>query len=268
MEGFRDIVWQGDQIVWANLFRHYLYCLYLTYGYIGLVGDSKTVEPQEIPVMGRAWESFSEKIAVSGFDDIRERIFEKTHLDDFIAKIVQAKRKARREELLLYLQLLNGPALYEIRGADTTAETASDDERREKSPSVFSHLANILDHAPQIEDERFLDSVFQFFSEWLATLSLGHKSHHKSASKNPWENNRRLLAYDFSGAYLVQLEQVLYPDCYVASFMRDYRNASVWGHYGDGHKGICLIFEADTTTEGNSLTLKQVTGFSTRGERW
>ena len=30
MEGFRDIVWQGDQIVWTNLFRHYLYCSYLT----------------------------------------------------------------------------------------------------------------------------------------------------------------------------------------------------------------------------------------------
>ena len=30
MEGFRDIVWQGDRIVWTNLFRHYLYCLHMT----------------------------------------------------------------------------------------------------------------------------------------------------------------------------------------------------------------------------------------------
>ena len=54
MEGFRDIVWQGDQIVWTNLFRHYLYCFYLTYGLIRLVGDSRKIEPQEIPIMGRA----------------------------------------------------------------------------------------------------------------------------------------------------------------------------------------------------------------------
>jgi hypothetical protein len=27
MEGFRDIFWRGDQIVWRNLLRHYVLCL-------------------------------------------------------------------------------------------------------------------------------------------------------------------------------------------------------------------------------------------------
>jgi hypothetical protein len=27
MEGFRDMYWSGDYIVWKNLFRHYLLCL-------------------------------------------------------------------------------------------------------------------------------------------------------------------------------------------------------------------------------------------------
>ena len=27
MEGFRDMYWRGDFIVWRNLFRHYLLCL-------------------------------------------------------------------------------------------------------------------------------------------------------------------------------------------------------------------------------------------------
>ena len=31
MEGYRDIVWRGDEIVWTNLFTHYAYCLYATY---------------------------------------------------------------------------------------------------------------------------------------------------------------------------------------------------------------------------------------------
>ena len=31
MEGFRDIVWSGDKIVWTNLFKHYVHCLFLTY---------------------------------------------------------------------------------------------------------------------------------------------------------------------------------------------------------------------------------------------
>src|SRR5882724_13531801 len=27
MEGFKDIFWRGDEIIWANLLRHYLLCL-------------------------------------------------------------------------------------------------------------------------------------------------------------------------------------------------------------------------------------------------
>jgi hypothetical protein len=27
LEGFKDIFWQGDAIVWTNLLRHYLLCL-------------------------------------------------------------------------------------------------------------------------------------------------------------------------------------------------------------------------------------------------
>ena len=27
MEGYRDVFWLGDSIIWKNLFRHYLFCL-------------------------------------------------------------------------------------------------------------------------------------------------------------------------------------------------------------------------------------------------
>ena len=50
--------------------------------------------------------------------------------------------------------------------------------------------------------------------------------------------------------------------------MRDYRNSSAWGHYGDNHKGVCLIFEAETTAGASSLTLNNITGYSNNGEHW
>ncbi|MBD5166627.1 MAG: DUF2971 domain-containing protein [Helicobacter sp.] len=36
----------------------------------------------------------------------------------------------------------------------------------------------------------------------------------------------------------------MYPESYVACFMEKVRNSSIWGHYGDGHRGICLMFKA------------------------
>ena len=51
MEGFRDIFWKGDRIVWTNLFRHYLYCLHMTRLLVGIAGDSEKIECYDIPVM-------------------------------------------------------------------------------------------------------------------------------------------------------------------------------------------------------------------------
>ena len=44
-EGFRDIVWKGDDIVWANLFRNYISCLNLTIALVKLQGNEVTITP-------------------------------------------------------------------------------------------------------------------------------------------------------------------------------------------------------------------------------
>ena len=53
MEGFRDIVWRGDSIVWTNLFKHYLYCLHSAYLSVKILGEESTFEPDLIPIWGR-----------------------------------------------------------------------------------------------------------------------------------------------------------------------------------------------------------------------
>ena len=67
MEGFRDIFWQGDRIVWTNLFRHYPYCLHMTYIHFRILGESTTLDPHSIPVMSEmTHEPTSEAVNVFG----------------------------------------------------------------------------------------------------------------------------------------------------------------------------------------------------------
>ena len=87
-------------------------------------------------------------------------------------------------------------------------------------------------------------------------------------SNSTFEKNRQLLIFDFPRVYLKQIGELLYLNWYVACFMRDYHNSSAWGHYGDNHKGVCLIFEAETTGKMNCLTLNQITGYSNDREVW
>ena len=50
MEGLRDIVWNGDKIVWTNFFKHYVFCLNRSYWLLNMtVSDIlQTLESQGI----------------------------------------------------------------------------------------------------------------------------------------------------------------------------------------------------------------------------
>ena len=267
IEGFRDIFWQGDRIAWTNLFRNYLYCLHMTYIHLKIIGESTTLRSQDIPVMSDMIQSATPK-EINLFEDICGKVFETTNLHDFIKKLVNINRKSRRDEILFYIQSLHFVALEQIQNAHIDHGLAPDDERLEKSSSIFKAVYKIPDLAHQIEDDRFLDLAFSVSSRTMEGTFIRHKYNLKLASESEFEGNRQLLIYDFPGAYLKQLERLLYPDWYVACFTRDYRNSSTWGNYGDNHKGVCLVFEAETTEERNSITLNRITGYSNNGELW
>lgn len=70
-------------------------------------------------------------------------------------------------------------------------------------------------------------------------------------------NNLRNLQFilNFYSHYLEAIEQFTYPKYYVASFLEDSFNSSVWGHYGQNHTGVCLIF---ATNEKNEIPFLDV----------
>jgi hypothetical protein len=51
MEGFMDLFWSGDKIVWRNLIKHYLLCLDRTCVQFMLVGHKTAIDLASIPVL-------------------------------------------------------------------------------------------------------------------------------------------------------------------------------------------------------------------------
>ena len=58
-----------------------------------------------------------------------------------------------------------------------------------------------------------------------------------------------------------QLERLLWPSWYAACFTNSCHNSSVWGNYGDSHKGVCLIFDNSETNIGKGLSLRRHVGW-------
>jgi hypothetical protein len=47
---------------------------------------------------------------------------------------------------------------------------------------------------------------------------------------------------------------------YLACFAENYANSSMWGHYANNHRGVCLKFSSGEDAEHRSLVLHRVIG--------
>jgi len=54
----------------------------------------------------------------------------------------------------------------------------------------------------------------------------------------------------FPKYYLDALEDSIFPEHYFACFSYTKDDCSMWGHYAEGHRGVCLIFEPEENKDG------------------
>ena len=263
MEGLRDIVWRGDKIVWENLFRHYVFCLYATCFQLRLAGPSMQLNANNIQILGR-WDKLPSP-AQRMFNEIWHRFLNLAKMPEIIEALANTNRKIRYRELRIYLGTIHSALL------DVIEEVCFANERMSESktlrppdglPTVAEMLESVLAAIVQLEedqDEEKFNDVLRFIEGrnratriWLQlknVIPIGISG-----------RNIQLVFCDFPSIYLKEIEKLLWFDWRTACFTDNYHNSSVWGSYGDKHKGACLIFES-VETDG-SHQLKSAEGVS------
>lgn len=109
MEGFKDIFWSGDSIVWRNFIRHYLLCFMHKITFVLVSGE------QYDPILARNI-IFSSTInhPTSQFGELYEKICNAFFSESGVAEIpdllAACKHRIRREELKFYLRALHSLA--------------------------------------------------------------------------------------------------------------------------------------------------------------
>ncbi len=264
MEGFRDIIWSGDKIVWANLFKHYVYCLHLSYFQFRLIGDSRILEVDSIPIQG-CWDQLPTPQAQNLFDEIWHIFFNSPNIQEIIEALGNTKRKIRYREIEYYLRIMHPILLKEIvksyiaHGFIPKSEMPELPEELPVSILTASILFT-LKLAEEAKTEEELDNAF--LSNEIIDNTERFKQQYNSLviSEGILRRNNQLVIFDFPKIYVEQLERLLWSKWYTACFMKSYHNSSVWGHYGDSHKGACLIFETVETDNSHSLKLNLRSG--------
>ena len=270
MEGFRDIVWKGDDIVWTNLFRHYISCLNLTIVLVKLQGNEVTITPNDIPIEGLAGEH-PPPMETTILDELCTVVFERCRLHQLIHDLSSSIRPVRRDELLIYLKYIHFVTIDETQNIHVrygiTPKSAPSRvlvDPPQPPASIPRLIQRLHGERPDIT-ESATASLFSASSLLFDNLNLmkkydAHKQNY--GLKNSEQLNRDLIFLDFPKAYVSQLTRILYSKWYVACFLEDCTSSSVWGHYGDNHRGAALIFDASNDSRNLQLELKRIVGFS------
>ena len=80
MEGLRDIVWDGDKIVWTNFFKHYIFCLNRSCLLLRLIDSYQNFDVNSIPI--EHWDPIGFPREKNLCDDIWDRFCNLPHTRD------------------------------------------------------------------------------------------------------------------------------------------------------------------------------------------
>jgi len=256
MEGVRDLFWQGDEIVWKNLFRHYLLCLERVYVLLLVGGErGEPITVTDIPVRATLSDF------PPGFQQMLDKFFGHAEVVNCIAGIVNANRKVRRDELIFYLHSLQTVAITSIaavfredgRLPALEASASGAEDAMKPIPVDFAEFHETLLRA-EAAQAGMAEVMFQSVLKANAQSNLILQYNDAIASKK--HKKTLSLMFEFPGMYVKAIEKLIFPEWYTACFMSECGNSATWGHYSKDHKGVCLVFESEEHAGKHVLPLK------------
>ena len=264
MESYVFAFWQGDFVVWKNLFRHYLLCLdfMIVKHHLGI--------PLSIEDIVLGIESIASIPARSGFiGEIANKIFSDCLVNEFISNISDRKTKVYEEELVFYLDMFKDYAAsvlidsYQVPGTSiTVTKQLADEFVRAYGNLKKSNFFDVMNSycSTTGNEEKAVRMLFMISSNFRDSI--------RQSIFGDISDPASLLGINmlsFSGLYVKASKRLLFPKWATVSFMKDVSNPVVWSHYGASHEGVCLIFETNHVENKECLRILRPASYNREG---
>lgn len=260
IEGFMDVYWQGDTVLWTNFYKNYLYNLFLFHSNYCLAGDTYKIENKHIHVAFEETLRMVNEFPGRPFPEICDIFFEneiiKKHIED-----LASGRKILKNELALYLNLLQIFMLNIIDNVSIKHHKVDKDPDKKKafediSKKTIEKFENLSQTIKKIEHEKINNFITTQFHKIQSQVSLLSRAN----SDGSILHINYLMLLDFPNIYLNKVKEVMYPEYYVSCFSIKCDDASMWGYYADSHKGVCLKFKPNIKNDTFFLPIEIING--------
>lgn len=261
MEKYMNVVWQGDEIAFQGLFKHYIYTLTHLY-FAARLKDPKTqIDVENLPVFLDI-EVLEAPEMKDVFKAIYDEFFSSPSIAKFPVQMATSKKKFTSDEILWIFRSIN---LYAYLVVDTVVRTQmcgqdvfKDFELKEVYDSLknwvgYAQVLDILTNnkysAQEVDKQKmFFVTEQQSYQHYLNKVMFKDKNTH----------NLSILTFDFPEVYIKNITKVLYNKHCVACFSGTCQNEPMWAHYADNENGICLEYRVTNINGSPCLRLYSV----------
>ena len=264
MEGFQDVFWEGDYVLWKNLFRHYVLCLLTSFD-VATIMSSEFKRDSVIPLLSLSASTLPTPALKEHHDHICSKFFGEKGLLDFIRLLPTVRTKVYREELSYYLTCLHKLALRHVLNrlieVGHLQPAAGPPFPEDMAETTIRNLHNMLTAIERSKSSDRDVTAVLFSSGSRALQQMALLSLIRQDNPDQVNSGWRFIAFEFPDFYCQHIAATLYPGWYAACFVGNPTHAAMWAHYGDRHEGVCLKFRTEKSTgELPQLTLNGVTG--------
>jgi hypothetical protein len=264
MEGYRDIFWKGDKIVWENLIANFIKSLEHFFHLLLLIGEGKKLDEDDVLVTFHTPRHETGQ-AIKIIREVVEKVFSYQEMAGFPKALEERTSLIRRDELLAYLQFIQPIVLnsitdvYSKNGLMTRAIYKPGPDSIQSSLKSVATTPGLLNGLEK-ENSNIPNAVDKFFHGVTFVSQQAILSTKIDMSEKYITSNHFFLLSEFKEKYVKKLATLVYPDWYAASFMREYKNMAIWGHYGENHTGVCLKFRSEQVERKSLIKLETENG--------
>lgn len=264
MEDYMNIVWQGDEIAFKGLFKHYLYTLSHLYYMASLVKRNEKLDIEHLPVF-LSIDALKAPEMETLFKDIYFEFFSSEIISNIPTLMANSNKKFSADEILLIFKTIHMYAYLvintQIKKHIWRKDSLKDKEYNEIYNSVkywknYEIIINTL-----ISNDYNSDFVLKLIdSQDIQREQIKIYLEKNHADKDNFNIN--ILTFDYPELYIKQIKKILYNDYCVTCFSSTFRNEPMWSHYADSENGICLKFKIKNKDNLNYINLYTVSGIT------
>jgi hypothetical protein len=201
------------------------------------------------------------------YEKVVTAFLKESQVQEFIGLMAARIAPIRRHELTFYLRNLHSFALHAaLKEFAEFGLVSVPTFMNGKDPEEFKrNVSNAMKGAAALPDIPHATewSAETFFLLNSSTISQLHLYSEYQITDRVNTRPIALFTHYFAPNYVAALERLVYPDLYLACFAANVTNASMWGQYGDGHRGAALKFRVTTNEQGNlSIPIRRIVGAS------